>query len=263
MMGSAELICWVLVASTLGHNHLVTGGCSGKCCRSRDLSCSSTGWRMDRVYGTCYCDEGCVRTKDCCFDYYTECPAQDCTVSDWSFWSGCAKPCQPSVRVRVRHVEQQPGNSGKACPSLEERAGCREYRDHQGSHCGRSSGPAFITSMEFGKGRPKHDSYGNPLDHGFCMEFKLESRTPQCSAENRPHTLWTRYIAEGFKVCVACEPPSLQNSSSSCQGDGQESHNEAVLHWQAVGNPRCSGTWKKVQKTQQCTCPPQHSFVFI
>ena len=38
---------------------------------------------------------------------------------------------------------------------------------------------------------------------------------------------------------------------------------EAVLHWQAVGNPQCSGTWKKVQKTQQCNCPPQHSFVFI
>lgn len=28
------------------------------------------------------------------------------------------------------------------------------------------SGPAFITSMEFGKGRPKHDNYGNPLDPG-------------------------------------------------------------------------------------------------
>lgn len=66
--------------------------------------------------------------------------AQDCIVSDWSFWSGCAKPCQPSVRVRVRHVEQQPSNSGKACPSLEERAGCMEYRDHQGGHCGRYSG---------------------------------------------------------------------------------------------------------------------------
>lgn len=38
---------------------------------------------------------------------------------------------------------------------------------------------------------------------------------------------------------------------------------EAVLRWQAVGNHQCSGTWKKVQKTQQCNCPPQHSFVFI
>lgn len=141
-------------------------------------------------------------------------PAQDCTMSDWSFWSGCAKPCQPSVRVRVRHTERQPSNSGEPCPSLQERAGCMEYRDHHGGHCGQKSGipineylqlhcfylilyilhwfilfvtfglglhlnlptkilnwfllsgPAFITSMEFGKGRPKHDNYGNPLDPG-------------------------------------------------------------------------------------------------
>uniref|UniRef100_A0A3B4EU16 Somatomedin B and thrombospondin type 1 domain containing n=1 Tax=Pundamilia nyererei TaxID=303518 RepID=A0A3B4EU16_9CICH len=236
-----------------GENHLVSGGCSGKCCRGRDTNCLTTDWRMDRVHGTCYCDEGCVRTKDCCFDYFTECPAQDCVVSDWSFWSGCAKPCQPSVRIRVRHIEQQPHNSGQPCPGLEQRAGCREYRDHLGRHCGFNSGPAFITSMAFAKGRPK-----------FCVEFKLESRTPHCTVENRPHTLWMRYITEGFNVCVACEPPAMRNNTSSCQGDGQESDKYAtVLHWQAVGNPQCSGTWKKIQKTQRCACPPQHSFVFI
>lgn len=67
-------------------------------------------------------------------------PARDCAVSDWSFWSGCAEPCQPSVRVRVRHIEQQPSNSGEPCPSLEQRGGCREYRDRQGGHCGLNSG---------------------------------------------------------------------------------------------------------------------------
>lgn len=72
--------------------------------------------------------------------YWCQHPAQDCAVSDWSFWSGCAKPCQLSVRVRVRHIEQQPGNSGQPCPSLQEQAGCREYRDHQGRHCGLNSG---------------------------------------------------------------------------------------------------------------------------
>lgn len=145
----------------------------------------------------------------CCWQH----PAQDCVMSDWSFWSGCAKPCEPSVRVRVRRIEQQPSNSGQPCPRLEERAGCMEYRDHQGNRCGLnsgiqtthilwfllfllsvcllltfnqivhifysqfiigslnlnwflSSGPAIITSTKFGKGRPKHDSYGNPLDPG-------------------------------------------------------------------------------------------------
>ncbi|XP_037549855.1 somatomedin-B and thrombospondin type-1 domain-containing protein [Nematolebias whitei] len=261
MRAHVEVACWLLL-STLGQIHPVAAGCSGRCCRGRDSSCSATDWRTDRVYGKCYCDEDCVKTKDCCFDYFTECPARDCAVSNWSFWSGCAKPCQPSVRVRVRHIQQRPGNGGEPCPGLEEKAGCREYRDHHGGHCEHHSGPAFITSMEFSKGRPKHDGYGNLLDPGFCVEFKLESRTPHCTAENRPHTLWMRYITEGFKVCVACEPPAKRNTSGSCQGDGQESDEEAVLHWQAVGNPQCRGTWKKVQKTQTCTCPTQHRFVF-
>ncbi|XP_034562622.1 somatomedin-B and thrombospondin type-1 domain-containing protein [Notolabrus celidotus] len=264
MGSSMGFTCLLLLVTTLGKNHFfVCGGCSGKCCRGRDLSCMTTDWRMDRVYGTCYCDEGCVRTKDCCFDHFTECPAQACAVSSWSFWSGCAKPCQPSVRVRVRHVEQQPSNSGEPCPSLEEQSGCREYRDHQGKPCGLNSGPALITSMEFSKGRPKHDHYGNPLNPGFCVEFTLESRTPHCTVQNRPHTHWMRYITEGFKVCVACEPPAMRNNSGSCQGDGQESDKEALLRWQAVGNHQCSGTWRKIQRTQHCNCPTQHSFVFI
>lgn len=72
------------------------------------------------------------------FDGYL--PAQDCAVSDWSHWSGCAKPCQLSVRSRVRHIEQKPTNGGEPCPALEERAGCKEYRDHRGSRCGHNSG---------------------------------------------------------------------------------------------------------------------------
>uniref|UniRef100_A0A8C9Z5H5 Somatomedin B and thrombospondin type 1 domain containing n=1 Tax=Sander lucioperca TaxID=283035 RepID=A0A8C9Z5H5_SANLU len=244
-----------------GLNHLVSGGCAGKCCRSRDLSCLNTDWRMDRVYGTCYCDMGCVRTKDCCFDYFTECPAQDCAVSDWSFWSGCAKPCRPSVRVRVRHIEQQPSNSGEPCPSLEQQAGCREYRDHQGRHCGLNSGIQIHISLIFMNDCDLRDPAPTPLR--FCVEFTLESRTPHCTVENRPHTHWMRYITEGFKVCVVCEPPAMRNNSGSCQGDGLESEKEDLLHWQAVGNHQCRGTWKKIQKTQQCNCPPQHSFVFI
>lgn len=34
--------------------------------------------------------------------------------------------------------------------------------------------PAFITSMQFGKGRPKRDSYGNPLDPGYVCSPKKE-----------------------------------------------------------------------------------------
>uniref|UniRef100_A0A3Q3VQG6 SMB domain-containing protein n=1 Tax=Mola mola TaxID=94237 RepID=A0A3Q3VQG6_MOLML len=216
--------CLLLVVSTLGKNLLVSAGCSGKCCRGRDMSCSTTDWRMDRLFGTCYCDEGCVRTKDCCFDYFTECPGE-------GWMDGCT---HPDYMAPVRD------NLSRPCPRLEQRSGCSEYRDHRGKHCGHNSG--IQTHLD---------------------SFTLESRTPHCTVENRPHTHWMRYITKGFKVCVACEPPAMRNNSGSCQGDGQESEKEAVLHWQAVGNHRCSGTWRKIQKTQQCNCPPQHSFVFI
>lgn len=71
----------------------------------------------------------------------------------------------------------------------------------------------------------------------FYVEFKLESRTPHCTVENQPHTHWMRYITEGFKVCVACEPPALRNSSGRCQGDGQESDKyEAFSPFRATSN---------------------------
>ncbi|XP_071184439.1 somatomedin-B and thrombospondin type-1 domain-containing protein-like isoform X1 [Salvelinus alpinus] len=254
----------LLVAAVLGSYHVeVEGGCAGKCCRGSDITCATADWRMDRVYGTCYCDKGCLRTKDCCYDYPTECPAQSCVVTEWSYWSGCAQPCQRSMRVRQRHIEQEPRNSAEPCPSLEEQAGCMDYQSQHGEICTQNTGPAFITTREFGKGRTKHDIYGAPLYPGFCMEFKMESLTTHCTVETRPHTHWMQYLREGYTVCVACQPPAMRNHSGGCQGDGQESNSEELLHWQAVGNSRCRGTWKKVQRTAHCSCPHVHSFLFI
>lgn len=71
---SVEFTC--VLFFTLTRNLLVSGGCSGKCCHGRDLGCFTTDWRMDRVYTTCYCDQDCVKTRDCCFDYFTECPGE-------------------------------------------------------------------------------------------------------------------------------------------------------------------------------------------
>ncbi|XP_030625948.1 somatomedin-B and thrombospondin type-1 domain-containing protein [Chanos chanos] len=246
----------------LGLYHSAEGGCSGKCCRGTDLTCATTDWRMDRIYGTCYCDEGCVKTKDCCFDYPTECPEQPCVVSEWSYWSGCAQACQPSFRVRRRQIEREPRNSGQACPQLEEKAGCMEYQSHQGQHCAQTFGPALITALEFSKGRTTYDLYGAPLDPGFCMEFKLESLSPYCMVENRPYTRWMQYLREGYTVCVSCQPPAMRNNSRTCQGDGNSADRDELLHWQAVGNSRCRGTWKKVQKLAHCSCPSVHSFIF-
>lgn len=76
-MGPAvDLTCLLLTVCTLSKSLLVSGGCLGRCCQGRDLDCFTTDWRMDRVYGTCYCDQACLQTKDCCFDYFTECPGE-------------------------------------------------------------------------------------------------------------------------------------------------------------------------------------------
>lgn len=75
-VAATEWVGLAVVATVFGIYHLVEGGCSGKCCRGTDLTCKTTDWRMDRVYGSCYCDEGCQRTRDCCFDYPTECPGE-------------------------------------------------------------------------------------------------------------------------------------------------------------------------------------------
>ncbi|XP_035267991.1 somatomedin-B and thrombospondin type-1 domain-containing protein [Anguilla anguilla] len=260
---SAGRVCLALLATLLGTCRLAEGGCQGKCCPGTDRSCTATDWRMDRVYGTCYCDDTCQRTKDCCFDHPTVCPAQSCVVSQWSHWSGCAEKCRPAMRVRRRQVEQQARNSPDICPPLEERAGCMDYLGHQGAHCTPTRGPALITAAEFGAGRPKYDLYGEPLDPGYCVEFKMESLSPHCTVENRHHTRWMQYLREGYTVCVACQPPAMRNHSRGCQGDGAASDRDTLLQWQAVGNPRCRGTWKRLQRQERCACPQVHSFVFI
>lgn len=54
------------------------GGCAdaGRCCPGRDPACFARGWRLDRVYGTCFCDQACLLTGDCCFDYARACPGE-------------------------------------------------------------------------------------------------------------------------------------------------------------------------------------------
>ncbi|KAL8182022.1 UNVERIFIED_CONTAM: hypothetical protein K2H54_040077 [Gekko kuhli] len=60
-------------------------GCAeeGRCCPGRDSTCVATGWRLNRVYGTCFCDEACKTPGDCCYDYAQACPVDgkgECAV---------------------------------------------------------------------------------------------------------------------------------------------------------------------------------------
>ncbi|XP_006634046.2 somatomedin-B and thrombospondin type-1 domain-containing protein [Lepisosteus oculatus] len=253
----------LLLTALLGRLHMAEGGCSQKCCQDKDLTCRTSDWRVDRTYGTCFCDEGCQLTRDCCFDYTAECPARPCVVGEWSPWSGCVQQCRPAYRVRRRRVEQEPRNGGQACPPLEERAGCLEYLSSRGQTCAQAQGAAFITSLAYSKGRRKRDLSAELEDPGYCMEFQMGSLSHHCALESRAHARWMQYLREGYTVCVLCQPPAMSDAGHSCQGDGTGIEGNRILQWQAVGNPRCRGTWRKIQKVEHCSCPVVHSFVFI
>ncbi|KAM3877724.1 somatomedin-B and thrombospondin type-1 domain-containing protein [Diretmus argenteus] len=259
-----------LVCLCAGLSLLLVGPCQsgcrdlGLCCTGRDPTCISRGWRSDRSYGNCYCDQACVSTLDCCHDYDLACPAVSCVVSEWTEWSGCAEPCRATVRRRSRTVLQEPLNGGNTCPHLEEHAGCAEYRSQQ-QHCRKSLVPALITTGGYGNARKKRDIPDSSDVIGYCIQFQLTSLTKGCQRSVGPHTQWMQYLREGHQVCVECQPPALAAGHKHCAGDGEDDEEDRrqSLQWQAVGNPRCRGVWKRVGRLEACSCPTAHSFLFI
>ncbi|MBN3321778.1 SBSPO protein, partial [Atractosteus spatula] len=239
-------------------------GCvdSGLCCTGRDPSCSSMGWRPDRSYGSCYCDQACTSALDCCHDYQQACPAASCAVGEWSVWSGCAEACQVTYRVRMRRVVREPQNGGVPCPPLQERAACVDYwPPHR--ECLPSLIPALITTGGFGKARKKRDLASSEDITGYCVEFQLMSLTAGCQHTTGPHTYWMRYLHKGHIVCVECQPPAFGNQHQRCHGDGEEAERGQLLRWQSVGNARCRGSWRRLRRLESCSCPTVHSFLFI
>uniref|UniRef100_A0A8C9JE85 Somatomedin B and thrombospondin type 1 domain containing n=1 Tax=Panthera tigris altaica TaxID=74533 RepID=A0A8C9JE85_PANTA len=236
-------------------------------CRSATERCRLSAnhqgwWRPCHLSPRCDCVPPCERPiPPCCFS------ARPCIVGEWSPWSGCGDQCKPAARVRRRPVRQEPRNGGAPCPPLEERAGCLDYSTPRGQDCGHSFVPAFITTSAFNKERTRQSTSPqwstDTEDSGYCMEFKTESLTHHCALENRPLTRWMQYLREGYTVCVDCQPPAMNSVSLRCSGDGLDSDGNQTLHWQAIGNPRCQGTWKKVRRVDQCSCPAVHSFIFI
>ncbi|XP_043382980.1 somatomedin-B and thrombospondin type-1 domain-containing protein isoform X3 [Chelonia mydas] len=212
-------------------------GCAelGRCCRGRDLACVSSGWRPDRSHGACYCDQACPRTMDCCHDYPQACPEVSCAVSEWSDWSGCAEPCQATYRVRRRHVVQEP----------------------------RNGVPALITTGGYGRARKKRAASSDNEGAGYCVEFQITAIMEGCLQGNSSYTQWMRYLSEGHTVCVECQHPALDSRNLHCYGDGSGSKKNQLLHWQAMGNPQCRGTWRRVRQLDTCSCPSVHSFLFI
>ncbi|MBN3299861.1 SBSPO protein, partial [Amia calva] len=234
---------------------------SGLCCSGRDALCVSQGWRPDRSHGTCYCDQACTATLDCCHDYQQACPAVSCEVSQWNAWSDCAEPCTTTYRVRRRHVVQEPQNGGGPCPHVQEYAGCVEYWS-QHKECRKSLVPALITTGGYGTARRKRDLSSTRDMRGYCVQFLVKSLSSGCQHTRGPHMHWMRYLREGHTVCVECQPPAL-STDQQCNGDGEEAEKNQILQWQAVGNTHCWGMWKRMRRLDFCSCPIVHSFLFI
>ncbi|KGL78964.1 Somatomedin-B and thrombospondin type-1 domain-containing protein, partial [Tinamus guttatus] len=91
----------------------------------------------------------------------------------------------------------------------------------------------------------------------YCVEFRTERLSQHCARERRPHARWMQYLREGHTVCVARD-----TGTQRCAGDGHNADGDKILHWEAVGNSRCQGTWKKVRQLEECSCPAVHSFIF-
>ncbi|XP_061487330.1 somatomedin-B and thrombospondin type-1 domain-containing protein-like isoform X2 [Rhineura floridana] len=123
--------------------------------------------------------------------------------------------------------------------------------------------PALITTGGYGKARKKRAVSIENEKAGYCVEFQLTAITEGCLQGNNAYTYWMKYLSEGHMVCVECQHPALDSRSLHCSGDGNGAKKNQLLHWRAVGNPRCRGTWRRVRQVDTCSCPSVHSFLFI
>lgn len=58
----------------------------------------------------------------------------------------------------------------------------------------------------------------------YCVEFQIESLSPACLIEDRPHARWMLYLREGYTVCVACQHPAMHIRNHRCYGDGSDAN---------------------------------------
>ncbi|VDM32752.1 unnamed protein product [Hydatigera taeniaeformis] len=76
----------------------------------------------------CFCDDYCLRTNDCCWDYRDVCAKPiNCDVSAWSRWSPCNRLCGKGNQTRTRSITREAANGGDQCPLLMESRTCSGY----------------------------------------------------------------------------------------------------------------------------------------
>ncbi|KFD57574.1 hypothetical protein M513_01677 [Trichuris suis] len=227
----------------------------------------------------CYCDEACVRLKDCCSDYISVCPVVDCQVSAWSHWSPCqsgsnhksnalAEPhCGLGTSVRHREVVKAPQHGGASCPVLDQQRAC--YED-TAEHCHKTlSEIALILPYKYSSARSLSKKskiyYDLPkvlfklkAAKSYCVIFEITWTSRHCSNQND-------VLTEGQTVCVQCDPRTqISQAEGRCIGHGVD---EKKSRWNLLFTKHCYGQWTRVSRSDGCQCDhaypdlPRYTFV--
>uniref|UniRef100_A0A5S6QGB5 SMB domain-containing protein n=1 Tax=Trichuris muris TaxID=70415 RepID=A0A5S6QGB5_TRIMR len=227
----------------------------------------------------CYCDEACVRLKDCCSDYTTVCPVADCRVSAWSQWSACqsgsnhvSNPlselnCGRGTSRRHREVVQMPQYGGAPCPVLNQQRACY---DHSAEQCHKTlSETALILPYKYSSARSLSKKSKIYYDLPKVL-FKLRATKSYCVIFEVTWTSWhcasqQDTLSQGQTVCVQCDPRTqISQKEGRCTGHGVDSKRS---HWNLLYAKHCYGQWKRVNKSEGCQCdstyPDLARYIFV
>ncbi|XP_033627676.1 somatomedin-B and thrombospondin type-1 domain-containing protein-like [Asterias rubens] len=238
------------------------------CCQGKDINCVTEGYRVNSAYyhDTCFCDGACADSSDCCSDYESACPATDCVVSSWSYWSGCSVLCGVGVSERRRYKIKDSENAGEKCPPF------RQMRACFSSFCDASELPSngIALLLPYSASERRNDPDLNLMTNflislgrykpfnSYCVYFKLTGLNKKCRS-NGDDTEWSTFAKKGTIVCAECDQPAF-NSEGRCRGEGIQGKKS---RWAALDLPKCRGRWVRTSIEEKCKCNTGSDFIFI
>jgi len=261
-------------------------GCasSSLCCRQHNNTCVANGPRLKSPTSeTCYCDEYCLNTGDCCTDFSSVCRPVDCRLGDWNDWEDCNTQCGRGVMTRKRRVIVDARNGGKPCGSVSERrlcwgTNCKVARSTNGGNVEEQRETGKIIPSVYGSWRSNkmYDPFKDPLRSNLYEEYhkhnlvtrpmyhtmyEVVRSSPICGAKFAPQ--WARALKKGASICVECQQFAMHKRLGvRCKGHGAL---QKETRWDAVITPGCHGIWtmKSAANNGPCPASKEQAFIFI
>lgn len=274
--------CIFLTMSWLSGDAEASCGAAKLCCRHHNNSCTTKGPRMKSPTSeTCYCDEYCLNTNDCCTDFNTACRSVDCQLGDWEDWEECNTQCGRGVMTRRRQVLVEARNGGKPCGAVSERrlcwgSNCKVARSNVGVEEMRETGKIIPSIYGAYRNNKMYDPFKDPLRSNLYEEyhkhnlitrpmyhtmFQVVRSSPICGAKFAPQ--WAKMLKKGATICVECQQFAMHKRLGvRCKGHGALNKE---TRWDAVTTPGCHGIWTMSSAANNGPCPPskEQSFIFI